>query len=346
METVANEKRNGDQRSEPRKGVEMNRLPDSKVASKLFVWSILSLVFCVSPCRAQSQQKTPEKQESHQARFFQQVINGAIFIYGTQVDPCAPAQPGPPLLPFGSGFVVGIANRTESKPELWKGWKYLVTAKHVVSNQNEIFIRLNAAKEPKFLCQRVALHSDGPARNMVLAPPGTDLVAIALPEIADADPTVVPSSLLVDDSKMKESDIGVGTEVVSVGYLYGYSGLKANYPMAKFGHVSVMSDERWFTNPSSNIAEQGYVLDLSNAPGLSGAPVYTHGIEFRTNPFQYRELPTYLIGVVKAIMLAPVGNQAISFGTTVIEPGASVKSLMREIANVLKAEGVDAESVD
>jgi hypothetical protein len=181
---------------------------------------------------------------------------------------------------------------------------------------------------------------------LIPAPPGIDLVAIVLPEITGADPTVLPTSLLIDDGKMKEFGIGVGTEVLSVGYLYGYSGQKANFPMAKFGHVSVMSDESWFSSPSSHLVEQGYVLDLSNAPGLSGAPVFTHGMEFVTNPFRYRELPPYLIGVVKALMLAPVGNQAISFGTTVVEPGANVKTLMKEIARVLKSQGIDAEDVN
>jgi hypothetical protein len=144
----------------------------------------------------------------------------------------------------------------------------------------------------------------GPRTKLDSGSAGIDLVAIVLPEITGADPTVLPTSLLIDDGKMKEFGIGVGTEVLSVGYLYGYSGQKANFPMAKFGHVSVMSDESWFSSPSSHLVEQGYVLDLSNAPGLSGAPVFTHGMEFVTNPFRYRELPPYLIGVVKALMLA------------------------------------------
>ncbi len=93
--------------------------------------------------------------------------------------------------------------------------------------------------------------------------------------------------------------------------------------------------------------EQGYVLDLSNAPGLSGAPVLTHGIEFRSDPFQYRELPPYLVGVVKGLMLVPIGGgQVISQGIAVIEPGANLKALVVHIAAVLKTSGDDVEDIN
>jgi hypothetical protein len=77
--------------------------------------------------------------------------------------------------------------------------------------------------------------------------------------------------------------------------LLGYSGQKANFPVAKFGHISLITDEAWYFNPESKLLEQGYVLDLSNAPGLSGAPVFAHGMEFEASPFRFRELPPYVV---------------------------------------------------
>jgi hypothetical protein len=145
---------------------------------------------------------------------------------------------------------------------------------------------------------------------------------------------------------MKDWSVGVGTQVLTIGYLFGYSGQQENFPVAKFGHISITTDESWYFNPESKLVEQGYVLDLSNAPGLSGAPVYTYGVEVETNPFRYRELPPYLVGVVKGLMLAPVNGQMISQGIAVIEPGANLKALMGQIATMLKAGGAEVVEIN
>lgn len=291
--------------------------------------------------------QVPEKQSpSHSAEFFQKATNGSIFIYDNQRDPCAALPPNVTLLPLGSGFVTGVEKKGVSTPQSWNGWKFLITAKHVVANHHEIVIRVNAEDESKLVCKTVKLQPEGREQNVVSAPSGVDLVAIVLPQLEGADPTVVSPSLLIDEAKMKESSIGVGTQVLTIGYLLGYSGQKANFPIAKFGHISLMTDELWFFNPESRLIEQGYALDLSNAPGLSGAPVYAHGVEFETNPFRYRELPPYLVGVVKGLMLAPVNGQLISQGVAVIEPGANLKALMRQIATMLKSEGYDVVDIN
>jgi hypothetical protein len=204
--------------------------------------------------------------------------------------------------------VGGVEKKGASTPDTWNGWKFLVTAKHVVANQAAIIVRVNANDQSKFICKTIQLHTDGPEQNVVFADSGVDLAAIALPEIEGYTSTVVPSSMFIDEPKMKEWSIGVGTEVLAVGYLFSYSGQKLNYPVVKFGRISMMSDELWYLNDQSHLMEQGYVLDLANAPGLSGSPVFAHGIEFEAKPFRFRELPPYVVGVVKGMMLAPIGR--------------------------------------
>jgi hypothetical protein len=308
--------------------------------------SIFLSVTNASAQQAPTAQQSPQTVPSHQAEFFQKAINSSIFIYGPAQDPCTPLSPDKILLPLGSGFVIGIDKKSTSTTEQWNGWKFLVTAKHVIANQNNIRIRVNAAHESKFICKTIALVTQGQGRNVEFAPDGVDLVAVALPEIEGSDPTVITSALLIDEAKMKDWSVGVGTQVLTVGYLFGFSGQKANYPVAKFGHISLITDESWFFNPESKLMEQGYVLDLSNAPGLSGAPVLTHGVEIETNPFRYRELPPYVIGVVKGLMLVPVNGQMISQGIAVIEPGQNLKALVRQIATELKAEGADVGEIN
>jgi hypothetical protein len=68
------------------------------------------------------------------------------------------------------------------------------------------------------------------------------------------------------------------------------SGQKHNYPITKFGKISILSSERWFFSPEWHRQEQAYVVELQNTPGLSGAPVMVYGPEFRFTPFQFREL--------------------------------------------------------
>ncbi len=281
---------------------------------------------------------------SHQAEFFRKATNGSVFIYRPDIDPCGTFSSE--LLPLGSAFVLGIEKKGTSQ-SLWNGWKFLVTAKHVLAGQSSIQIRLNSTHELKFVCKKIELQLQGRGKNILFAPDGVDLVAVSLPDIADSDPTVITSSLLIDQAKMKEWNIGVGTEVLTIGYLYGFGGLSANYPVVKFGHISLITDESWYATPDSHVMEKGYVLDLSNAPGLSGAPVLTHGIEFETGPFRFRELPPYLVGVVKGLKVVPINNnQVISQGIAVIEPGENVKALVRQIAASLKAGGADVAEID
>jgi hypothetical protein len=299
------------------------------------------------PPQAPPSQQAPQKEPpTHRAEFFQKAAGNSTFIYGTEIDPCLPLPPGVTLLPLGSGFVSGVEKKGASTPQSWTGWRFLVTAKHVIASRNEIIIRVNAANASNFICKKLALHTQGPEQNIVLAKPGADLAAISLPEIEGYTAAVVPSFMLIDEEKMNNWGIGVGTEVLTIGYLFGYSGQKANYPVAKFGHISMMSDESWYLNPDSMLMEQGYVLDLSNAPGLSGSPVFTYGVEIETNPFRYRELPPYLVGVVKGLMLAPAGDQNISQGVAIIEPATNLKTLMHDVGEALKRGGADIEPIN
>jgi hypothetical protein len=290
----------------------------------------------------QSQQKI----ESHKGKFFKSVGDNSIFIYSANTEPCGPLPPiGTILLPLGSGFVLQIPKKgsppigTTAAP--MQGWSFVFTAKHVIANQTAIIVRVNAQDHSKFICQKIELN-----QNVLAADDGVDLVAFYLPEIKGYLPATIPTNLLVNQKQIEEWSIGVGTEVVTVGYLFGYSGQKSNYPVAKFGHISMISDESWYRNPESHLMEQGYILDLSNVPGLSGSPVFTYGTEVEVNPIQFRELQPFLIGVVKGLMLAPAGDAKISEGVAVIEPGSHVKELMQKIALILKAQGGDVEPIN
>lgn len=306
-------------------------------------WLSLVLITLSLPAIAQQSLQPPEAQKpSGEFLNLQRAAGSSIFIYDANSKPCEAPPPGLTLLPLGSGFVIGIPLKSQpATPEVWRGWKFLITAKHVIGNRQSIILRLNLKDKPEFTCYPLSLTADEKARNVLPAPSGIDLVAIVMPDIPDTDPTVVDESMLLDQEKMKGWNIGVGTEIFTVGYLFGYSGQKANFPVTKFGEISVVTDEKWYENPDSHLAEQGYVVEVPNAPGLSGAPILTHGFEFDTNPFRYRELPPYVVGVVKGLMLVPVNGALISQGVAIVEPAANLRALISQIATLLKNQGAD-----
>jgi hypothetical protein len=95
---------------------------------------------------------TNETVTSHESEVLTKATNTSIFVYKPEVDPCAPLPPDKILVPLGSAFVVGIKDKSATSEE-WKGYKFMITAKHVLANQANVVIRLNLAHEVKFKCQ-------------------------------------------------------------------------------------------------------------------------------------------------------------------------------------------------
>lgn len=266
--------------------------------------------------------------------------DGSILIYESSAKPCDPPKANSqPLFPLGSSFVAGITSKDEAG--IWTGWKFLITAKHVLNGRTSVIVRLNSSKGNEFRCFALKVITSGEGTNAFEGGNGIDLIAVSLPDFPDVDPTILPMSLIASPLLMKEKELNVGTPVSTVGYLFGYSGIKQNYPVTKFGHISVLTDEKWFHNPVSQQDEQAYIIELQNTPGLSGAPVITTGFEFKTGAgaFKYRELSPYLIGVVKGLLTAPAGSAMISQGVAAIEPADNLRNLLLGIAESLKRQG-------
>ncbi len=100
----------------------------------------------------------------------------------------------------------------------------------------------------------------------------------------------------------------------------------------KFARVSVVAEKWWYHNPQSNRIEQAYAVDLSSALELSGAPVFAHGVVIATNPFRYRELQPFVLGVVKGLILKPVDGELFYAFVAIIEPGTNLRTLMQQVA--------------
>jgi hypothetical protein len=278
----------------------------------------------------------------------QKAAQCAIFIYDSSTTPCAPAPPGATLIPLGSGFIVGLA-RKEVKPENNEKlmiYKFLVTAQHVISNRDSVIVRLNRTDIAEFACFPIKLVRNGKNRNVFTLPkhPEVDLIAVSIPDFPNTNPVIFDYSLILDDELMRKWDITVGTDVFTVGYLYGYSGEKQNFPVTKFGKVALLTDEAWYKSPQPrNFEEKAYLVEMQNVPGLSGAPIILQSPQYRIDQddkFQYRKMPPAIIGVIKGALASPAGG---SQGVAAIEPGSHLKEILKSIADELKAAGVEVQ---
>ena len=263
-----------------------------------------------------------------------------IFIYDGNTLPCDPPSPGQTLLPLGSGFVVGLEQERNDTGSGWRGWKFLVTAHHVIGSRTSIILRLNSKDGSRLICHTHPLSWSGPSQNVFQGErPEVDLILIHMPDIPDTDPTIFDYSLIMDDSMYRSLEVGEGTEIYTIGYLYGYSGHRQNYPVTKFGKVALITEEPWYKSPPPrNLNEQAYLVELQNTPGLSGAPIILKSPQFRVDnagQFQFRKLNPFIMGVIKGLLLSPTGPQ----GVAAIEPGKHLREILRRVAEELQKSG-------
>lgn len=284
---------------------------------------------------------------AQEGSYVREALQGTIFIYNATSKPCDLPPPDSTLLPLGSGFIVGLPLKgTEpSATGRIQIYKFLITAQHVIGNQDSIFVRLNRTDKPEFACFQVNLIRAGKEQNVFTSrQPQVDLIAISIPDFQNTDPTVFDYSLILDEEFMKEQEVREGTDVFAVGYLYGHSGKKKNFPVAKFGKVAMLTNEVWYRSPPPrNMDEEAYLIELQIVPGLSGAPVMLQSPQFRVDKegkFQYRRVKPFIVGVIKGLLPSPIGGTQ---GVTAIEPAYHLRELLKKLADDLKAGGIEVE---
>jgi len=285
---------------------------------------------------------------AQEENYLRAAAQSAIFIYDPSTTPCASTSPGTTLLPLGSGFVVGFTPKG-AKPQpdgKMPVYKFLVTAQHVIGNKESIIVRLNRTDKPEFACFTLRLVRQGNDKNVYALPhrPQVDLIALRINDLPNTDPTVFDYSLILDDNLMKTYEVIEGTDVFAVGYLYGYSGNKQNFPVTKFGKIALLTDEECYhSDAPRNLDEMAYLVEMQNVPGLSGAPVMLQSPRFRIDKegkFQFRKISPCIIGVIKGLLKSPVGG---SQGVAAIEPSVHLKGLMKSIADEFRSAGVEVE---
>lgn len=192
-------------------------------------------------------------------------VVGFLFIPGKQ-----PGQ----LVPHGTGFFVAV--RDSKNPD--RSFVYLVTAKHVLQTPDhkswlpKIFLRLNTRTGSSEIIE-IPLSFSGVDRTVFLhSDPSVDLAAIpGLPDQGQFDFKALPEEIITTEQDFKSLGITEGSEVFFTGLFSPYLGTRKNYPVVRFGRVSLITDEKIrFVDRDAQL----YLVESGSYGGNSGSPVF------------------------------------------------------------------------
>jgi len=273
-----------------------------------------------------------------------------VFIFEEGSDPCIEANKA---LPIGTGFMVSIS--TKGDPS--KGYKYVMTNAHILRGRNKVVIRYNDTAGNRSICQTYDVKAIGifPTVSSV------DLAAIPVGDVPNTFPVCFDHGFMLGTEQLKSAEIEEGTEVVALGYLEPYAGYARNFPVMRFGKLSLLSEERWW-KASEGPLQKGYVAEIYNMEGASGSPVVLQPSQIRVNRnnvLEKRRIDPFLIGVIKGYPNAYAdivdldlerGSKkrvksfaVVSSGVAVMEPAQSVREFLESLAKILDAGGYPTE---
>lgn len=176
--------------------------------------------------------------------------------------------------PKGTGFLL-----------IFGGLLYLATARHVAENLGEdpFLIRANhnsgrANNYPLDLC----MSGDTRIRWFAHEMESVDLAVLPFP--IDAQAMGITASAIHGEHTVKlekpMKDAGCGDMCHVVGLFAHRPGVNRNMPVVHTGHIAAMcdSEELIFVSSAGKTKRvEGYLVELSNLGGLSGAPVFVRG---------------------------------------------------------------------
>jgi hypothetical protein len=213
------------------------------------------------------------------------VKKSTVFIY-----PADASGGVDPKKPDGTGFLV-LAPRQDGKGS----YILLLTARHVlnptwagclISNPRRIYLRMNLkaydpAKETVGTDFEAVdlLDSNNKEKYATSSDPQVDAAVIILnPAIFESgkyDATFVPISVFATDEELKA--LSTGDSVVSAGLLPSVEGRRRNYPAFKFGAISDVRDEPFYTGCGlrvPDIPEKVWFVAINLFPGASGSAIF------------------------------------------------------------------------
>ncbi len=228
---------------------------------------------------------------------------------------------------------------------------FLITCKHVLDKKNTVVLRFNSKSTPTSQSIYYSIKRQGAAKNILPASDaGVDLAALYLDKIpANADLRPIEASEILDESKWKASDIGEGTEVFTVGPVFGYPGKTRNIPALRIGRIAQINPEKWYNERVETVFEKAFLTDINLTHGTSGSPIFllpNNSAEKDKNKSAQTSNSLTLLGLVKGApdvvagqFLNSVPSMEIPQAITACEPASSLRSFIKEIGKEITAKG-------
>jgi hypothetical protein len=202
-----------------------------------------------------------------------------------------------PIIPVGTTFLVNFDLEDRRQSFLRSYVVYAITAKHVIAafaETDPIYVVLN--KNNGGYVEIVSHKRDWTFHVT------TDVAAYQLPDLSHLDVLAAstPFQTLVPRSKRTSENyhVKLGDPVFTVGLYLGFTGSNSIQPIARFGNISLMPNEREklkvemspedSQKPYEDLPEiEAYLIEVRGWEGQSGSPVF---VSFGKTEEQYDQV--------------------------------------------------------
>ena len=187
----------------------------------------------------------------------------------------APGSKPGQVKPWGTSFFVGVKDPKDEK----RSYAYLVTAKHVLQNEDrkswlpKVFLRLNTLKGDAAFVE-IPINVSGNNQTVFVHPNDSTADVAVVPFLPDQkrfEFKILPMEFLTSKQDFSDLKIVEGSEVFFTGLFSPHVGTRRNYPVVRFGRVAMITDEKVkFTDYETDL----YLVETGSFGGNSGSPVF------------------------------------------------------------------------
>ncbi len=158
------------------------------------------------------------------------------------------------------------------------GFRYLVTAEHVVSGLQtrgqKIWVRANLkngrTREDQLSSAEWCMHPGSEAEGL------TDVALTSVDVAPDEDllmiPLSPPNDMAATGQLLQKRGVGAGHEIFITGLFRSHYGNQRNVPIVRVGNIAMMRGEPVKTEYCGHI--DAYLVEARSVHGLSGSPVF------------------------------------------------------------------------
>lgn len=261
---------------------------------------LFGIVFAGTAVSAGATAAAESAAQAQDRNWLQRAQTSAVLLYPSGTKPCADAADSLKFL--GTGFLLTIpgANGARSTP-------YLITNKHVLTNQPSVIARVSTSKGCQ--CSEINLKSDGAEPTIHFPKRATiNLVAIKIPAIPDSTPFPLDYASLSDSESLRGAGVGEGHHLVSLDMFLPGAGSLENFSIVRTGSLAMLRFDEWTFSEYG--PGQAYLMQVGTTFGATGLPVFLSG-------------GRQILGISKAVAFSPA-PASVSVPEVRVEDGISV----------------------